>query len=227
VIRVSLNELAVRVSRALQGLGIPAGIADDAAAVVAWHDIAGLDGLGQLCAAIPRLRTPAETAPESIGDAGGRSLGTDGASLLMLGGSLVDVLECGHANGPTPVTLRGARDASLVGGVAALAADRNLAATFEAAGDDATYRAIADGHHVWWAAMPLTDGGGLTVGDIRCWPTAERTTWPPANAHHVLDSATLAERRHGALTHGVPVVPDAWAEIYERAKQILVDDSGS
>jgi LDH2 family malate/lactate/ureidoglycolate dehydrogenase len=226
VTRVSLNELTVRVGRALQGLGLPAGIADDAADVIAWHDVAGLDGITRLQAAIPRLRDAARTAPAATMADDGRGLDAKGASLLALAGTLVDLLEVADARADGPLVLANARDVDVIGGVAALAAARGLAASFRATAAEASHHAIADGRHVWWAAAPTREHDPATHGTIECWPIADATPWPPARAHHVLDSAALAERRQTALTRGVPVDPDAWAAIYDLAKCVLVDDSG-
>jgi LDH2 family malate/lactate/ureidoglycolate dehydrogenase len=226
VIRVSLNELAVRVSRALQGLGIPAGIADDAADVIAWHDVAGLDGITRLHAVIPRLRDAARTAPAATMDEHGRVLDANGASLLTLAGTLVDLLEVADARADPPLVLANARDVGLIGGVAALAADRGLAASFRATAAEASHHAISDGRHVWWAAAPARQRDPATHGAVACWPTSDATPWPPAHARHVLDSAALAERRRTALNRGVSVAGNAWAEIYELAKHVLVDDKG-
>ena len=92
-LRISLNELETRYTRAFEGLGTPAGLARDAARMVAAHDVWGLDGLDALASRLGRLDGARMPTPEVIGDGPELTLDARGASLLHAGAMAIDLLE--------------------------------------------------------------------------------------------------------------------------------------
>lgn len=226
VTRVSLNELSVRYSRALQGIGLPAGTAADAAAIAQWHDIVGLDGARRLVDAVPRLRETASAPPALSRRADGWRVDAGGGSLFGLGGVLVDVLEMAAAAGVPAVTLADVRDIEVLGGCADLAVARGLAADLRCVSRHGTLTAASDGARLWWAlrrGMPDDDVPAHSVVARTARPGSE----PTADAGPCRrDPETIARHRATALDDGVPVDDTAWRRIVALAELCLVDDSG-
>ncbi len=224
VTRVSLNELRVRYTRALQGIGLPAGTAADAAAIAQWHDIVGLDGARRLLDALPRLGETATAPPALSRQPDGWRLDAAGASLFALGGVLVDTLEMAASAGVPAVILAEARDVAVLGGCADLAAARGLAADLRCADAAGTLTAASDGARVWWAlrrgpADPDVPANSVVARTAR--PAAE----PGADAGPCRrDPGTIARHRAAALDRGVPVADAEWRRIVALAELCLVED---
>ena len=68
MMRVSHNEILMLCRKSFEGLGFSAGEADDAAEMVAWLEVHGIDVLGLLCDALPTL-TPETQPPPLLGRA--------------------------------------------------------------------------------------------------------------------------------------------------------------
>jgi LDH2 family malate/lactate/ureidoglycolate dehydrogenase len=226
--RVSVNELETRYARALEGLGLPGGLARDAARMVARHDVWGLDGLGRLAGRLDRLdgaNLPA-LAPRPSDD--GYTLDAQSASLLAVGPTAVDLLDAlaaGDAGGGT-VRVTGCADADFAAGLAALAAERDLTVVVRTVLDGETLQAAACSGEVAVDRRPATAGdpapGTVTLAGGRTLTPAGADAPEPTQR---ISGNRIAGREQDALDAGVAVDADAWQRIYELGARFLVAES--
>ncbi|WP_256579132.1 DUF3726 domain-containing protein [Pseudomonas sp. VI4.1] len=110
--RVSLNEIQVVCRKAFEGIGFAPGDCDDAAEMIAWLQLQGLDGIGALKKALAFLHdevdrpfdTCYEDAAQLTLDAHGQSVLRCAAQAIELGVSKAlraAVLRCGSATATT------------------------------------------------------------------------------------------------------------------------------
>lgn len=89
--KISHNELLVGARKAFEGLGFRAGDAEDAAEMVSWLELHGLDGVGELGKALRFLDKEGRTSPQTrLNLPALRVLDAGGASVLCTGGIAVD-----------------------------------------------------------------------------------------------------------------------------------------
>ena len=244
-LRVSLNELETRYARAFEGLGTPAGLARDAARMVAAHDVWGLDGLDALAPRLDRLDGTAIPEPQVTG--AGPALGLDarGASLLQVGAMAMDLLETliagtlepepdGAAGDPdraqdpdagSTVHLTGCADVDFAAGLAALAAERGLTAVVRARLGDTVICATACGGEVALVRGPAKpdDPADGTV-DLIAGPRVAETTSRRRAAELRLTGNAVMARERDAIDQGIAVDPDSWKRVYALGARFLVRD---
>ena len=226
--RVSVNELEVRYTRALQGLGVPIGIAADASWIVAWHDMMGWNGLGQFLAVVPALDGQIVPVPNITKDAEGWYLDAKGASLFVIGPGLVDTLEMAMATQTQRVTLYNARDTGLLVGCADMAARRGVSASWSALDGDAVLSVMATPYALDVSKYPGgTADAGLTPDTIRCVVDAVGAGldgWWGTPIDR-LRSHTIATRLQDAVDDGVAVDDTQWQTVLDLGKRGLVNDT--
>lgn len=245
-LRVSLNELETRYARAFEGLGTPAGLARDAARMVAAHDVWGLGGLDALA---PRLeRLDGAEIPQPALSGSGPELGLDacGASLLHTGAMAMDLLETliagtippdpgaepGDPDRPhdpdagSTVHLSGCTDVDFAAGLAALAAERGLTVVIRARVGERVICATACGGEVALVRGPVrpdSDPADGTV-DLIAGPRVAETTSRRRAAELRLTGNAVQARERDAIDQGIAVDPDNWKKVYALGARFLVRD---
>jgi hypothetical protein len=245
-LRVSLNELETRYARAFEGMGTPAGLARDAARMVAAHDVWGLDGLDAL---VPRLaRLDGAELPEPALTGAGTELTLDarGASLLHTGAMAMDLLETLIAGTMTPdgvqdpgdpdrphapdpgstVHLVSASDVDFAAGLSALAAERGLTVVIRARVGDRVICATACGGEVALVRGPAKAEGDPADGtvDLIAGPRVAETTSRRRAADLRLTGNAVQARERDAIDQGIAVDSDNWRQVYALGARFLVRD---
>ena len=244
-LRVSLNELETRYARAFEGLGTPAGLARDAARMVAAHDVWGLDGLDALATRLARLDGAEVPQPTLTGTGQELSLDAHGASLLYTGAMAMDLLETliagtidagagGDAGDPdrphdpdagSTVHLLGSTDVDFAAGLSALAAERGLTVVIRARVGERVICATACGGEVALVRGPAKpdDPADGTV-DLIAGPRVAETTSRRRAADLRLTGNAVMARERDAIDQGIAVDPDNWKRVYALGARFLVRD---
>jgi hypothetical protein len=252
-LRVSLNELETRYARAFEGLGTPAGLARDAARMVAAHDVWGLDGLDALTPRLDRLDGAEIPQPALDGSRAALSLDARGASLLHAGAMAIDLLETliagtmppdedagpgdpgdpDRPHEPDPgadagstVHLSGCTDVDFAAGLAALAAERGLTAVMRARLGDTVICATACGGEVALVRGPAKPDGDPADGtvDLIAGPRVAETTSRRRAAELRLSGNAVQARERDAIDQGIAVDPENWQRVYALGARFLVRD---
>ena len=211
-VHVSLAELRVATSRALEGAGAPAGTERDGARSSVWLESRGLRGAAAL---LRDLRAIAGTEIRPPSFAGHRA-DLAGCPILVWGSTLVELamLEAGAST-----MLQGCRSPRALLPEAAAQAERGWYFLLEA-GES---RALVAGDEV------LLDRSfaELESADVRLIATAGRPVagLPPAPSRARLTAADLGARHAASLANGLRLAPRDWGEIREAAARILVPAS--
>ena len=245
-LRVSLNELETRYARAFEGLGTPAGLARDAARMVAAHDVWGLDGLDALAPRLDRLDGAAIPQPKVTGGDAELGLEACGASLLHAGAMAMDLLEtliagtlepeadaaAGDPDRPhdpdagSTVHLTGCVDLDFAAGLAALAAERGLTVVIRARLGATVICATACGGEVALVRGPAKPDGDPADGtvDLIAGPRVAETTSRRRQAELRLTGNAVQARERDAIDQGIAVDPDTWTRVYALGARFLVQD---
>nr|WP_274611017.1 DUF3726 domain-containing protein [Rhodovibrio sodomensis] len=241
-----MNELETRYARAFEGMGTPAGLARDAARMVAAHDVWGLGGLDALAPRLDRLDGAAIPQPQVTGGDTELSLDARGASLLHAGAMAMDLLETLIAGTLAPDTaaapgdpdrphdpdagstvhLSGCSDVDFAAGLSALAAERGLTVVIRARVGDRVICATACGGEVALVrgpAKPDSDPDDGTV-DLIAGPRVAETTSRRRQADLRLTGNAVQARERDAIDQGIAVDPDNWQRVYALGARFLVRD---
>lgn len=222
--RVSLNEIETRYAKALEALGLPGGLAWDAAQIVMWHDLWGLDGAERLAARLDRLDGCEALNLQVERHSGGMRVAAAGHSILAAGPGALDLLEADDGETDFAVEVRTCRDLDLAAGLAGLAAMRNVDAGIEAAVGDTRIRAAASGGDVaiqtfTVPAHEVSATGTLVLRRLRA------AAGDVALTEAAFTAADLAARRAEALEAGVSVKGAAWRRIKALSARFLVAET--
>lgn len=253
-LRVSLNELETRYARAFEGMGTPAGLARDAARMVAAHDVWGLDGLDTLTPRLDRLDGAEIPQPELSGGGGELTLDARGASVLHAGAMAMDLLETliagtmapdpadspddAPADGPgdpdrpgdpdagSTVHLLGCRDVDFAAGLSALAAERGLTVVIRARIGARVICATACGGEVALVRGPAKPDSDPADGtvDLIAGPRVAETTSRRRAADLRLTGNAVQARERDAIDQGIAVDPENWKKVYALGARFLVRD---
>jgi hypothetical protein len=249
-LRVSLNELETRCARAFEGMGTPAGLARDAARMVAAHDVWGLDGLDALAARLAHLDGARIPQPEVTGGGPELTLDARGASLLHAGAMAMDLLETLIAGTMAPDTaedgaedpgdpdrphdpdagntvhLVGCVDVDFAAGVSALAAERGLTVVIRARVGDRVICATACGGEVALVRGPAKRDGDPEDGTVAliAGPRVAETTSRRREADLRLTGNAVMARERDAIDQGIAVDPESWQRVYALGARFLVRD---
>jgi hypothetical protein len=244
-LRVSLNELETRYARAFEGLGTPAGLARDAARMVAAHDVWGLDGLDALAPRLERLDGAEIPQPAVTGSGPELTLDARGASLLHTGAMAMDLLETliagtlepdsadpGDPDRPhdpdagSTVHLLGCDDVDFAAGLSALAAERGLTVVIRARIGGRVICATACGGEVALVRGPAKPAGDPADGtvDLIAGPRVAETTSRRREADLRLTGNAVQARERDAIDQGIVVDPGNWKQVYALGARFLVRD---
>jgi len=226
--RVSRNELEVRYARAFEAMGFPAGLASDAAAIVAWEDMRGLAGLDRLAGRLARL-DGARLPPLSVqGAPGDQVMAAKGTTLLAAGPLALDLLDAALARQATArLCVTDVEDLDFAAGLAGLAQARGLPTRIHAVlGETALLAtsAAAGVRLTWGAPARLAEGCGEGVFLLAGAVDDGGEAWP-RHGTAGLDAETLAARAAAALDEGVAVDPAPWRRVHALGARFLVPES--
>ncbi len=222
--RVSLNEIETRYAKAIEALGLPGGLAWDAAQIVMWHDLWGLDGAARLAARLDRLDGCEAPRPDVTVHLKGLTLQAAGSSLLAIGPAALDLLEAAEDEKDFAVEVRACRDLDLAAGLAGLAAMRGLDMVVEAERGESRLCAGSFGaatalHSLAFSRQDAAAAGTLLLRKLP--PDA----WTAFQDEAVLPPGELDARRAAALAEGVVVEGTAWRRILALTARWLVADT--
>ncbi|MDZ3992683.1 DUF3726 domain-containing protein [Pseudomonas sp. Teo4] len=217
--RISLNEIQVMCRKAFEGMGFAAGDCEDAAELVGWLQLQGLDGIGTLEKALDYLQREADQS---------FSLSYEDDSLLVIDANGQSVLRCAATavelalakalqSGQALLRIRHCHNRVLLLGQLSRAAELGL--DVQAHWGDArlrhiaTFNAGANRPTLHCEEQPCTDDAveqGISVSFSR--PARCVSTTSPANAQ-----ATLAE--------GFTISEQTWQRLKQLADNILVEST--
>ncbi len=226
--RVSLNELETRYGRAFEGMGTPAGLAQDAARMVARHDVWGLGGLAALVARLDRLDGDPPRSPRIDRRKGRVVLAAGGASLLHVGPQALDLLEVACAStGGGIVAVEDCADADFLPGLAALTAERDLTACARTRLDGTVLAAAVCGGELalHWAPANSVSAPGAGSVELVGGNALPASLPEAAHAERQLDPHQLAALEAEAVDQGVAVDEADWRRVYELGARFLVSES--
>ena len=249
-LRVSYNEIITYVRKALEGMGFSQGEYEDAADLVGWAALYGLDGLSALYAQLPLLPAMRGAVPKPMD--GSLCFDVTGQSTLIVGPLLVE-LAYAHAvqHGSAMLTALGCLHPHLLAGYLGQCAERGMAVTCQW-WDQAEALASQDlTNHPWLGTLHFAAGEALPTlmlstlalsdlglaalhGSQAHQPRSVRlTTGPLPNDHHLalpegsnLAITTPADFAASALyqiDRGIPVETRRWQELIELGKAVLVE----
>lgn len=142
--RVSLNEIQVMCRKAFEGMGFAPGDCEDAAELVGWLHLQGLDGIGALAQALDFLQGEA-TQPFTLTNDDSTSLVIDahGQSVLRCAATAVELaLDKALHRGQAQLRIHHCHNRLLLLGYLSKAAERGL--HVQARWEDARQRHLAD-----------------------------------------------------------------------------------
>ena len=211
-VHVSLAELRVAASRALEGAGAPAGTERDGARSAVWLESRGLRGAAVLLADLRAIAGTKSRPPSFTGVRADLA----GCPILVWGSTLIEVamLDAGAS-----IILQDCRSPRALLPEAAAQAERGWCFLL-AAGES---RALVAGDEV------LVDRSfaELESADLRLIATAGRpvTGLPPAPSRASLTAADLEARHAASLANGLRLAPRDWERIRKAAARVLVPAS--
>lgn len=225
--RVSLNELETRYARAFEGLGAPAGLALDAARIVARHDVWGLQGLEALCRRLADLDGAEAPQPGMACRSDGLHLDAGGASLLYVGPQAVDLLELEAARGGGRVWIESCSDSVFACGLAAIMAERGLIGGVRAQPGASTLTASVCHGEVALDWTPTDAGAEPADGTVQllCGTPYAYASAAPGDEATRLSANLLSARAQDAVALGVALDAGLWQQIYDLGARFLVADS--
>ncbi|MFJ3077222.1 DUF3726 domain-containing protein [Pseudomonas sp. NPDC087029] len=212
--RVSLNEIQVMCRKAFEGMGFAPGDCEDAAELVGWLHLQGLDGVGTLAKALDYLHSEA-ARPYSLchEDSALLVIDAQGQSVLRCAATVVE-LALGKAlrDGQAVLRIQQCHNRLLLLGYLSRAAERGLAV--RAQWGDARQRHVAT--FAAGASCPALHSETAE-------PCAEQSitvlfSRPP-------QAATAAVTRVGTLSQGFVVSEQTWQRLQQFAEQILVEST--
>ena len=218
---------------AFEALGFETGVARDAAAMCAWCDAAGLDGIGRIADRIDTLQGAVCRAPTVSHDDGHTVVDAHGEPLLRIGAMAFDIGQATALGGEcSTLTVTGSTDVEFAPGLAIFALRRELDTLL-------MYRHGQDYHCV------RTDGQ-LHKAELRAKPLDDPCTLAPAEGelivlfglanreHFCVACQVCTESTHCAdltaetnrtLLEGIPCDEVAWARVSRVSKERLVRES--
>lgn len=214
--RVSLNEIQVMCRKVFEGMGFAPGDCEDAADMVGWLQLQGLDGLGAVDKALDYLQREAQQ-PFSLSFEDDALLVIDakGQSVLRCAAAAVELaLAKAQASGQAVLRIQHCHNRLLLLGYLCRAAEVGI--KVQARWSDARQMYVAtffagNSHpqlqiEAQTATAPVEQS--VTVTFRR----------PPASARHlVCDQASLS--------HGFSARPDTWQRLKQVAERVLVESS--
>ena len=239
--KISLNELQSVCRKAFAGMGFAAGHADDAAAMVAWMQSYGLDGMKALNEGLECVVASAtSTKPNVI---------YQDADLAVVDGQHMSVLSSGNLalelafakariRGLAVIKIRHCRQRQLIMGYLSRLADRgmNVTAFWRHSQTPLTEQvvgfrarsAVPSIRVFELADTPEDDvpNDGVTIvmaNHFDLLPTIRSEDEYKLLARH--DESDLLAARHQALAEGLAVDPEVWQQLKDFAAKTLVEAS--
>ncbi len=235
--KISANELLTTVGKAFEGLGFAPGDREDAAAMVAWLELHGLNGLAELEKALdfldqetdPRPRTLFRSSGLRVFDAGGASVLAGGALAVDAGVAMarhvaLATVRLEHCHNRLLIIGYLARSASL--GVSVLASwgnarsdPRRYVASLRAGDGAPTLRA-------WTTSVSSGDvfDQGLTLVFSRNLDLLPQLHLDEASERVLLsvEGASLDAAEAACIEHGITVDDALWQRLGILARRVLV-----
>jgi LDH2 family malate/lactate/ureidoglycolate dehydrogenase len=215
--RVSLNEIQVMCRKAFEGMGFAPGDCEDAAELVSWLHLQGLDGVGALAQALSHLQGEA-SQPFTLNYEDNTVLVIDahGQSVLRCAATAVElVLGKALHRGQAMLQIHHCHNRLLLLGYLSKAAERGL--HVQARWEDARHRHLAD----------------FTAGEPS--PALHSEAQPGAVEAFEQGVTVLFTRPGGALpapavaahtaNQGFTVDPGTWQRLKQLSEQILVEST--
>lgn len=220
--KVSLNELETRYARAFEAMGCPAGLAQDAARIVAKHDIWGLGGLTALADRLPRLDGVPPPRPRVDKGSDPVAVDAQGGSLLFAGPQVLDLLEVEAArNDSRTMRLDNCADRDFLPGLAGLAAQRGLPLQLDTDLDSEHVAGTVVDGHVWLRrAGPQARRDNSVAFRLI---TPERPTAAARSSD--LDAERIDALERQAIEQGVALDDDLWHHIHALGARFLVAET--
>ncbi len=208
-LRISLAEVLQTSLKALEGIGVPAGLDQDAAANVAWLEARGLGGIATLARELERFGEAVAWVPPEIEDGPhGVVISAGDASGVLLAPGAVD-----WAIGGATVTVTACAAPLMVAAEAARRASDGMALTVTW-GEDRTRSSARCGGGL--AALAL---------DIRTARNPSDVVIRPGKPPSAKEGGRLAGFHAQSLRDGIAVDPSDWAVIKAAAALVLVPAS--
>ena len=231
--KVSNTELRTMYISAFEALGFETGVARDAAAMCAWCDAAGLDGIGRIADRIDTLRAAVYRAPTVSRDDGHIVVNAHGESLLRIGAMAFDIGHAAALGGESlTLTVADSTDVEFAPGLAIFALRRELdTLVMYRQGHDYRYVLTAGPlHKAELRTRPLTDPFPLAPAEgelIILFGSAVREHFCVACRDFVESThcADLTFKVDRTLLEGIPCDDVAWARVSRVSKERLVPES--
>jgi len=215
--RVSLNEIQVMCRKAFEGMGFAAGDCEDAADLVGWLQLQGLDGVGALAKALDYLDREAER-PYSLchEDSALLVIDAQGQSVLRCAATVVELaqskaLHCGQA----VLRIQHCHNRLLLLGYLSRAAELGL--DVQARWGDARQQHL--GTFAAGSACPV-----LHSDDQPCAGAAAEQGITVMFSRPI-GAAQPAAATHDMLSQGFTVSEHTWQRLKQFADQILVEST--
>ncbi|MGF6590056.1 DUF3726 domain-containing protein [Pseudomonas sp. 2835] len=214
--RVSLNEIQVMCRKAFEGMGFAPGDCEDAADMIGWLQLQGLDGLGAVDKALDYLQREArQPFALSFEDNALLVIDAQGQSVLRCAATAVELaLAKAQASGQAVLRIQHCHNRLLLLGYLCRAAELGL--KVQARWSDARQvhiAAFAAGSNR--PQLHLQAHAGAAPLEQSITVTFSR---PPAPAQP-------QGRVHAALGQGFSVSPETWQRLKQRAEHVLVESS--
>ena len=232
--RVSLNEIQVVCRKAFEGIGFAPGDCDDAADMIAWLQVQGLDGIDALKKSLVYLHDevdrPFDTCYE---DAAQLTLDAHGQSVLRCAAQAVELgVSKALRGGSALIRIRHCHNRILLLGYLARCADQGL--NFCVYWRDARQELVATlgaGHsspslRVYDLQQPAqSDEQSINVLISRHFNLLPRLSAQDVAPSLELDQQTLANGAHQRLAGGLEVDDGVWAMLKKLGEQVLVEST--
>ncbi|MDB5994690.1 MAG: lactate dehydrogenase [Pseudomonas sp.] len=228
--RVSLNEIQVICRKAFEGIGFAPGDCDDAAEMIAWLQLQGLDGIGALKKALAFLHDevdrPIETCYE---DAAQLTLDAHGQSVLRCAAQAVE-LGVGKAlrSGSALIRIRHCHNRILLLGYLARCAEQglNFCVYWRDARQEMVATLSAGQTSPSLRVQALPDTARSDEQSINVLISRHFTLLPRLSAEGVEpDLAVVQPSLARKLAGGLEVDDEAWARLKKLGEQVLVEST--
>ena len=245
--KVSKSELTALLKQVFEGLGFACGEHENAANMIVWAQMSGLDGLSELARGLPYLvaqphiplQCVADDEAHAVLDAGGSS-GLNCADVAI---NLAYVKAL--ASGSSSVTVLNCHNRKLLGKAIMDCGDRAMACMmyWSDASDPTLKHTLSIAPHSTTGVLPRYTLNRVkqqsNVGQlhqqslfIHCssqWQQLEEllssVLYPRQEELNVIEPETMRDNYRCALSHGLTMEKDLWQRLQELAQIVLVESS--
>ena len=207
---------------AFEALRFGAGVAADAADIVAWCDICGFEGAATLAKRLPSLESQA-AAGHLRCEPDGEFIDAAGSSLLRIGTAVLDYGYAEHQIGAlASVRLANVSDLEFAPGLAAIAARRGMDAILAWQANDRHVSACCNGAK---RTIDIDLAGNVEAGLSQLIITFGEDNQEPASGSDRIAADVLKARADHSLVDGIRIESHTWDAILATAKKRLVPES--